>query len=154
MPGVMLAEKTSEMRDQHDGSPTSNSVHLTQKGAQIREGYCFIPGANLDQESGKLSCLTQSTLFPCCTLTASTYVCSGCSGCPLLLAAKCCSFIFRTQTSAEVHHEPGIPSPQPWEERDYVFTYKYMGFFQIIATQREEKQRDAPYELGSLQMLP
>ena len=153
VPGVMLAEKTSEMRDQCDGSPTSNSVHLTQKGAWIGEGYCFIPGAKLDQEFGKLSCLTQSTPFLCCTPTVSRYVCSGWSGCPLLLAAECCGFICRTRASAEVDHEPVIPCPQPWEEREMFSPTNTWVFFQIVATQREEKQRDAPYELGSLQML-
>ena len=143
------------MRDQRDVSPTSNSVHLTQKRARIREGYCFIPGANLDQESGKLSCLTQSTPFPSCTPTVSRYIHSACSGCPLLLAAKCCGFIYRTRASAEADHEPVIPCPQPWEERDMTFSpTNTWVFFQILATQREDKQQDAPYELGSLQMLP
>lgn len=125
------------MRDQRDVSPTSNSVHLTQKRARIREGYCFVPGANLDQESGKLSCLTQSTPFPSCTPTASRYICSGCSGCPLLLAAKCCGFNYRTRASAEADHEPVIPCPQPWEERHDIFTYKYMGFFFKFWLQKE-----------------
>ena len=127
--GVMLAEKTSVMRDQSGGSPTSDSVHTALKGAWLREGYCFILGANLDQESAKLSCLTQSTPFPCCTPTVSGHVCSGYLGCPSLLAAKCCGFTCKTQASAEVAHKPVIPSPQPWQDRDSVFTYTYMGYF-------------------------
>lgn len=128
----------------------------SEKDAWIREGYCFTPGANFDQESGKLSCLSQSTPIPCCTPTASRYIRSGC---PLSLAAKCCGFICRTRAPAEVDHEPVILSPQTWEERNYVFTYKYFFFYflffsLIVATQRKEKQRDALYELGSLQMLP
>lgn len=44
------------------------------------------------------------------------------------------------------------PSPG---KRDMTFSpTNTWGFFQIWATQREDKQQDAPYELGSLQMLP
>ena len=63
--GVTLAEQTSQRGDWRDRRPTSTSVHLAQQGPQMREHLFFIiPGVKLSYESGKMSCLTQSTLFP------------------------------------------------------------------------------------------
>lgn len=89
---------------------------------------------------------------PLCLLhpTVSWCMCSGCSGCPLRLAGKCGGFICSTRAPAEIGHPP---FPSSWEERDYLFTYKQFFFPQVVATQREEKQKDAPYELRSLKMF-
>lgn len=125
-----LAEQTSQRGDWHKRSPTSTSVHLAQKGTQMREHLCFIPGAKLSHKSGKMSSLTQSIF---------SWRSWRCSDRLLLLFVKCCGFICRTWASVEVDHEAFFSSPQTSEERDYISAWEHMCFFwNCVYTKRQK----------------